>query len=138
MAALHQRAPRAPEITTEDMFIMVISEARPWAGSCLPTWRGRGWQKGWQAREETGSAGCEAGALRYHSLKSVVLVQGKGGVLSRKAKDPLNGENLRGKHWHGGRRDSGALCRKYSWGAKVGSGQRGHCEEKLSRGENEY
>lgn len=68
------------------------------------------------------------------SLKSIVLVQGKGGVLSRKAKDPLNGENLRGKHWHRGRRDSGALCRKYSWGAKVGSGQRGHCEEKHSQG----
>lgn len=58
-----------PEITTEDMFIMVRSEARPWAGSCLPTWRGRGWQKGWQAREETGSAGCEAGALCYHFSK---------------------------------------------------------------------
>lgn len=67
VAVLHQRASRAPEITTEDMFIMVRSEARPWTGSCLSTWRGKGWQKSWQAEKR--SAGCEAGALCCHFSK---------------------------------------------------------------------
>lgn len=131
MAALHPKSTQGTGDHNRRHVITVRSEAHPWTGLCLPTWRGKGWQKSWQAREETGGAGCEAGALCYHFSKICCFSAGQRLNLRRKARDPPKGESLRGEQCHGGRRTVGTM-QKILLGCE--SGQRGHCEDKHSQG----
>lgn len=87
----HKRHPGVT-ITTEEMSMMVKSEARSWAGSCLPrvVWAKVVGGSASKSREVLTGPKLSLSATIY--LKSTALMRRKGRVLYGITRDPLKGD----------------------------------------------